>query len=88
MLPVDIFPWVIQSPDVTGSATPRANAVWTSTWSVHGLRFGPHYARRRTIARVISCVQLGRRVAADESCHGTRSERLKAERATPSVRCA
>jgi hypothetical protein len=41
-------------------------AVWTSTWYVHSLRFGPRHGRRRPIARVNICVQLGRRVAVGE----------------------
>jgi hypothetical protein len=64
MLPVDIFPWAVQSPIVAGSATQRASAVWTSTWSIHGLRFRPRRARRRSITRVNLRAQLGRRVAA------------------------
>jgi hypothetical protein len=64
MLPMDIFLRVVQSPAITGGAMPRA--VWTSTWSVHGLCFGPHHASWHPIARVISCVQVGRRVATGE----------------------
>jgi hypothetical protein len=41
-------------------------AVWTSTWSVHCLHFGPRHARRCPIARVNICAQLGHRVAAGE----------------------
>jgi hypothetical protein len=54
--------------------------VWTSTWCVHGLRFRPCRARWHPIARVISCVQLGRWVATGEP--------PGAKRVAPSVRCA
>jgi hypothetical protein len=60
MLPVDILPLAVHSSAITG------NAMWTSMWFVHGLRFGPHRARWCHIARVVSCVQLGCRVAAGE----------------------
>jgi hypothetical protein len=47
-------------------AVPRRTlrAVWTSMWSVHGLRFGPHRARRCPIVRV----------NIHKLCHDTRSE--------------
>jgi hypothetical protein len=41
-------------------------AVWTLTWYVHGLGFGPRRGRRRPIARVDICASLGHRVAAGE----------------------
>jgi hypothetical protein len=49
-------------------AAPRhaLHAVWTSTWYVHSLCFGPCHARRCPIARGNIYAQLGRRVAVDE----------------------
>jgi hypothetical protein len=61
MHPVDTFPWVVQSPAASTRATPHARralrAVWTSTCSIHGLRFGPRHARRRPVARVYTLAQ-------------------------------
>jgi hypothetical protein len=42
------------------------HAKWTSTWSVHSLRFRPHHARRRLIAQVDNRAQLGRQVVTGE----------------------
>jgi hypothetical protein len=41
-------------------------ALWTSTWSVHGICFRPRHPRQRPIARVDLRAQLGRRVATGE----------------------
>jgi hypothetical protein len=60
--------------------------MWTSTWSVHALRFGPHRARQHPLARAHVLEQSGRRLATDEPCHGTRSERAPG-RACRSVPC-
>jgi hypothetical protein len=40
--------------------------VWTSMWSIHGLRFGPCRAWRCPVARVCTLAQPGRRLAAGE----------------------
>jgi hypothetical protein len=61
MRPVDTFPWVVQSPAASTCATLHARrvlrVVWTSTCSIHGLRFGPRRARRRPVARVYTLAQ-------------------------------
>jgi hypothetical protein len=62
------FPWTSSrgpSNRRASLAAPRhaLRAVWTSTWFVHGLRFGPRRARQCPIARVNLRAQLGRQVA-------------------------
>jgi hypothetical protein len=67
----ECFPWTSShgsSSHRPSLAVPRRaeSAVWTSTWSVYGLRFRPRRARWHPIARVVSCVQLGHQAATGE----------------------
>jgi hypothetical protein len=61
---MDTFPWAVQSPIASARAT--RCIVWTLTWSVDGLRFGPRRARRCPVARVCTLAQLGHQLAAGE----------------------
>jgi hypothetical protein len=67
----ECFPWTSShgsSSHRPSLAVPRRaeSAVWTSTWSVYGLRFRPRRAMWHPIARVVSCVQLGHQAATGE----------------------
>jgi hypothetical protein len=48
----------------TNTSAPRV--VWTSMWSVHALRFGPHHARRCPVAWAHVPEQSSRRLAKGE----------------------